>query len=157
MAAMPTPALNSAGYTVGAPVVPKKPITGYAVATTANSTYTDTPTNSVAFDFRNTSDAGAVNSFPLGCRIEKLTALARATATATELQLFASKDGGTTKRFIDSALGAAYTVAQTTKQTKVDFGFSASDPLVLDNGEILYFAVGVTNTGWVARASGSAW
>jgi hypothetical protein len=92
-----------------------------------------------------------------GARITKITALARATNTATELQLFTSMDSGTTKKFIDSCLAAAYTVAQTTKQTKATFGYSEADPLILVAGESLYACIGVTNTGWVFRAEGGGY
>jgi hypothetical protein len=89
-----------------------------------------------------------------GARITRLTALARATNTATELQLYVSNDGGTTKRLIRSILMAAYTVAQTTGQTAVDMGYSDSAPLILSASEILYVGIGVTNTGIVFRAEG---
>ena len=92
-----------------------------------------------------------------GARITRLTALARATNTATELQLYVSNDGGTTKRLIRSILMAAYTVAQTTKQTEADFGFSDTSPLILQAGEQLWLATGVTNTGIVGRAEGGAY
>lgn len=138
---------NTAGIQVNALVTPQKPIGYNCVVTTANISYTDTPTNSVEL----------VPAQTKGCRITKITALARATNTATELQLYTSSDSGTTKKFLDSALAAAYTVAQTTKQTKVDFGLSETSPLILAAGENLYAATGVTNTGWVFRAEGGGY
>lgn len=138
---------NTAGIQVNALVTPQKPIAYSAVVTTANSTYTDTPSNSVEL----------VPAQTKGARITKITALARATNTATELQLFTSTDSGTTKKFIDSALAAAYTVAQTTKQTKATFSYSETDPLILAAGESLYCATGVSNTGWVFRAEGGGY
>lgn len=126
-------------------VTPQTPRSATAVATTANSTYSDTPTNSVAL-----WTAGAN-----GSRITKVTALARATVTATELQLFASADAGTTKRLIKSKLMSAYTVAQTTGQSEADFGYSEDNPLILGAAEVLYCAIGVTNTGIVFRAEGA--
>ena len=89
-----------------------------------------------------------------GVRITRLTALARATVTATELQLYVSNDGGTTKRLIRSILMSAYTVAQTTGQTAVDMGYSDSSPPILLASETLYVGIGVTNTGIVFRAEG---
>jgi hypothetical protein len=89
-----------------------------------------------------------------GARITRLTALARATNTATELQLYVSNDGGTTKRLIRSILMAAYTVAQTTGQTAIDMGYSDSAPLILGASDTLYVGIGVTNTGIVFRAEG---
>jgi hypothetical protein len=126
-------------------VTPQTINTGTAVCTTANTTYSDTPTNSVLL-----FTAGAN-----GSRLTKITALARATVTATECQLFRSSDGGTTKRFFDSALMAAYTVAATTKQTKADFGYTDLAPLILEPGEQIYAAIGVTNTGIVFNAEGA--
>jgi hypothetical protein len=210
-------------------VTPQRPFTATAVATTANSTYTDTPTNTVLLarqDLLPPNPFTVVNGSPTvtvqapdhglftgmqitvsgaaavggitpsgaytvtvtgadaytvthgsnatsgatgggtaclaqlartsanGARITRLTALARATNTATELQLYVSNDGGTTKRFIRSVLMAAYTVAQTTGQTATDFGYSDSSPLILSASETLYVGIGVTNTGIVFRAEG---
>lgn len=128
-------------------VTPQTPLTATAVATTANSTYTDAPTNTVQLVAVQTN----------GARITKVTALARATVTATELQLYVSSDGGTTKRLIASKLMSAYTVAQTTGQTAADFGFTESIPLILAANESLWAAIGVTNTGIVFRAEGFAY
>lgn len=89
-----------------------------------------------------------------GVRISRLTALARATVTATELQLYLSNDGGTTKRLIRSVLMPAYPVAQTTGQTAIDMGYSDSAPLILAASETLYVGIGVSNTGIVFRAEG---
>lgn len=138
---------NTAGIQVNALVTPQKPIAYSAVATTANTAYTDTPSNAVEL----------VPAQTKGCRITKVTALARATNTATELQLFTSTDSGTTKKFVDSALLSAYTVAATTKQTRGDFAFSETSPLTLAAGESLYAAIGVSNTGIVFRAEGGGY
>ena len=128
-------------------VTPQTPLAATAVATTANTTYTDTPTNSVQLLAAQTN----------GARIQKITALARATATATELQLYVSSDSGTTKRFVKSVLMSPYTVAATTAQPAVDFGYSDSLPLILSSTESLWVAIGVTNTGIVFRAEGYAY
>lgn len=210
-------------------ITPQRPFTAVAVATTANSTYTDSPTNTVllarqdllppnpftvvnasalvtvshpdhglftgmqitvsgaaavggitpsgayvitvltadSYTFTHGSNAtsGATGGGTAvlaqlartsanGARITRLTALARATNTATELQLYVSNDGGTTKRLIRSILMAAYTVAQTTGQTAVDMGYSDSAPLILGASDTLYVGIGVTNTGVVFRAEG---
>jgi hypothetical protein len=92
-----------------------------------------------------------------GARISRLTALARATNTATELQLYVSPDGGATKRFIKSVLLAAYTVAATTAQTGGDFGYTDSSPLLLAPNETLYVGISVSNTGIVFDAQGLAY
>ena len=139
--------VNAAGIGVNNLVTPGKPIAYSCAVTGANTSYTDTPANAVEL----------VPAQALGCRLTKITALARATNTATELQLFVSSDSGTTKRFVDSALMAAYTVAQTTRQAKTAFGLSEQDPLILAAGESLYACIGVANTGIVFRAEGGAY
>ena len=128
-------------------ITPQTPFGATAVATTANTTYTDSPTNSVVL-------VGAQTN---GARISKITALARATNTATECQLYISPDGGTTKRFVKSALMSAYTVAATTAQTGADFGYTDYNPIILSSTESLYVAISVTNTGVVFRAEGYAY
>lgn len=138
---------NTAGIQVNALVTPQKPIAYSCVCTTSNNAYGDSPNNAVEL----------VPSQSKGCRLTKITALARATNTATELQLFTSSDSGTTKKLVDSAVMAAYTVAQTTKQTKTSFGLSESEPLVLAAGESLYACIGVSNTGVVFRAEGGGY
>ena len=213
-------------------ITPQRPFTATAVATTANSTYSDSPTNTVLLarqDLLPPNPFTVVNGSPTvtvshpdhglftgmqitvsgaaavggitpsgaysitvltadtytithgsnassnatgggsavlaqlartsanGARITRLTALARATNTATELQLYVSNDGGTTKRLIRSILMAAYTVAQTTGQTAVDMGYSDSAPLILAASDTLYVGIGVTNTGIVFRAEGGGY
>lgn len=138
---------NAANLQVNAILTPGKPLAGTAVCTTANTAYSDTPTNSVEL----------IPTQAKGARITSIKALAQATVTATELQLFVSADGGTTKRFINSTLMAAYTVAQTTGQTEADLGYTDALPLILGAGESLYAAIGVSNTGIVFRAEGGAY
>lgn len=124
------------------PITPQLPKSGVAVCTTANTTYSDTPTNT-----QKVATMGAN-----GGRVTKLSALARATNTATELQLFVSYDAGTTKQLINSKLMAAYTVAQTTGQLPTDFGYSDDLPMILAANAELYVAIGVSNTGVVFHA-----
>jgi hypothetical protein len=214
-------------------VTPQRPWSATAVATTANSTYTDTPTNSVLltrqdllppnpFTTQNGqptvtvlhpdhglftgiqitfSGATAVGGITVsgaytvtvltadtytithgssatsgvtgggsavlgqlartavnGVRLTSLTALARATVTATELQLYISNDGGTTKRLLQSKLMNAYTVVGTAGQPVVDFGYSDSTPLFLSASDTLYVAIGVSlASGIVFRAAGTGY
>jgi hypothetical protein len=126
-------------------VTPQTPKTSTCVCTTANTIYTDAPTNTQTLW---TAGSG-------GSRIVKIAAITRATVTATELQLFVSSDGGASKRFIKSALMGAYSVAQTTANAVTDFGFSDAAPLILGANEILYAAIGVSQTGIVFRAEGA--
>jgi len=144
---------NTAGIQVNALVTPQTPLALTAVVATANTNYTDTPTNAVQF----LQADGATGVPARGARLTKVTALARATPTATELQLFVANAAGSVKRFVKSVLMPAYTVAQTTRQTEADFGFSDTTPLILQAGEQLWLATGVSNTGIVARAEGGAY
>lgn len=111
-------------------ITPQTVVTGSALCVTANTNYA-TPTAPVQLL------AGQTN----GARITSVTALALATVTATELQLY--KYDGVTYKFIKSVLMAAYTVAQTTNQPQVDFGYSDSAPLFLGPNEQLVVAIGV--------------
>lgn len=111
------------------------PKTASAVATAvvANLT-TDAPTNTVEL-----FTAGAE-----GALVTKLTAIPRATITATCLYLFISNDGGTTKRLVDSELMGAQTVAVTTAIAETRFSnIAESTPIRLGAGDKLYVGIGV--------------
>jgi hypothetical protein len=101
-----------------------------AVATGAVGTITgDSPTNTVVL-----LTAGSD-----GAILTRLSAIPRATVTASSLVLFTSSDSGTTKRLIDSALMAAQTIATTTAITSTPFStYSETTPLRLAAGEQLY-------------------
>lgn len=107
------------------------PKTLTAVAASAISGIgTDTVTNTVLI-----ATAG-----PDGAIVTRLTAMPRATATASSLALFLSKDNGVTQRLIDSELMAAYTLASTTAIPETAFGnISETTPLRLEAGDKLYF------------------
>ena len=119
-------------------IYPQTQKTASAIATAAKTTYNDA-TNSVLLLTAGTD--GAV--------LTKLTAIPRATVTATQLQLYISRDAGTTLLLIDSALMAAYTMAQTTKATPIDFGYTAAAPLRLGASERLYIGAGVALAGGI--------
>ena len=122
------------------------PQTASAVATTAVSLTTSgveqstTVTNSVLL-----CTAGADGSILSG-----LTAIPRATVTATALWLWSSTDGGTSKNLVASALMPAYTLAATTENARTVFKhadgtvISESAPLRLAATEKLYVGIGVT-------------
>jgi len=101
-----------------------------AVVTGAAGSITgDTPTNTVSL-----LTAGAD-----GAILTRLTAIPRATVTASSLVLFTSSDSGTTKRLIDSVLMSAQTVATTTAITSTSFStYTETAPLRLQAGEQLY-------------------
>ncbi|MFI4965819.1 MAG: hypothetical protein ACHP9T_10670 [Caulobacterales bacterium] len=127
-------------------ITPQTPRSSTGVCTIANSTYSDTPTNTVVI-----FTAGGS-----GSRVTRITAVGRATVTATELQLYRDGNGsGTAKRLFNSKAMAAYTVAQTTGNTPTDFGYSDDYPMILASGEILYAAIGVSNAGVVFSVEGA--
>ena len=106
------------------------PKTATAVATAAVAGLaTDAPTGAVLL-----GTAGAE-----GAIVTRLAAMPRATATASSLVLFLSKDGGTTMRLIDSELMSAHTVATTTAIPETVFAnISDSTPLRLEAGDKLF-------------------
>lgn len=106
------------------------PKTATAVAVAAVSGLaTDAPTGAVLL-----GTAGAD-----GAIVTRLSAMPRATCTASSLALFLSKDGGATMHLIDSELMAAHTVAATTAIPETSFGnISDSAPLRLEAGDRLY-------------------
>jgi hypothetical protein len=79
-----------------------------------------------------------------------LTAIPRATVTASSLVLFLSKDSGTTQRLIDSELMAAHTVAATTAIPETYFAnYSETSPLRLEAGDRLYVGSQVALAGGI--------
>lgn len=115
------------------------PKTATAVATAA-ATLTDTPSNTVLL-----MTAGAD-----GCIVTGLTAIPRATVTASSLVLFISKDNGSTQRLIDSELMSAYTMATTTAIPETVFSrISESSPLRLEAGDRLYVGSQVALAGGI--------
>ena len=104
--------------------------TATAVATGAAASITgDAPTNTVLL-----LTAGAEGGLVVG-----LSAIPRATVTASSLLLYVSSDAGTTKRLVDSALMAAFTVAATTAIAKTSFtGITTDAPIRLAPGDELY-------------------
>lgn len=105
------------------------PRTATAVVTGAATVADDAPANTVLL-----MTAGVD-----GCIVTSLTAMPRATVTASNLCLWLSKDAGTTKRLIDSELMGAHTVATTTAIPETTFArISESNPLRLEAGDRLY-------------------
>lgn len=117
-------------------ITPQAVKSGTAVLTTANTTFTDSPTNTALL----------VTAGANGARVTRVTASPRETVTANQMQLFRSSDGGTTKRFFNSVLMAAYTFATNTAATPTDFGYSDSNPLILAANETLYCGEGLTKS-----------
>jgi len=116
------------------------PKTATAVVTGAAAITNDTPTNTVEL-----LTAGAD-----GAILTRLTAIPRATVTASSLVIFISSDSGTTKRLIDSELMAAYTMATTTAVPETTFTmYSETAPLRLMAGDKLYVGSQVALAGGI--------
>lgn len=117
------------------------PKTATAVATAASASLTtDAPTNTVLL-----LTAGID-----GCLVTSITAIPRATVTASSLLLFLSKDNGTTQRLIDSEVMNAHTVAATTAIPETVFTrITETTPLRLAAGDRLYVATAVALAGGI--------
>ena len=89
-----------------------------AVLTAAKTTYAD--------------NANAVKLCDVGPNglswLIKLTAVPRATVTATQLMLFWSPDNGTTMYLVTTVLMGAYTLSTTTQIPETDFGLTSTSP-----------------------------
>ena len=115
------------------------PKTATAVVT-AVATLTDTPANTVLL----------VTAGSDGAILTRLTAIPRATVTASSLVLFISKDGGTTQRLIDAELMAAYTMATTTLVPETTFSlYTETTPLRLEASDRLYVGSQVALAGGI--------
>ncbi len=105
------------------------PKTSAVVITGGATVADDNPTNTVEL-----LTAGAD-----GALVTRLTAMPRATVTASNLLLFLQKSGQTTKRLIDSELMSAHTVAATTAIPETVFAnVSDSTPMRLEAGDKLF-------------------
>ncbi|MCG5240100.1 hypothetical protein ACIU1J_01975 [Azospirillum doebereinerae] len=127
--------------TKNAAVFPQTLLSGSAVTTAATTTLTDAANNTALL----------FTAPPDGAELASVTVLPLATNTATVAYLFASKDGGVTKRMIASKLIGGNTVSTISAASPVDFGYSDAALLLLAGNEQLY--VGTS----VALAAGFAW
>jgi hypothetical protein len=115
------------------------PKTATAVVT-AVATLTDTPANTVLL----------VTAGSDGAILTRLTAIPRATVTASSLVVFISKDGGTTQRLLDAELMAAYTMATTTLIPETTFTlYTETTPLRLEAGDRIYVGSQVALAGGI--------
>ena len=112
--------------------------TAQAVCTAACTTYGDTANKVLLLT------AGAD-----GALVKKLIATPRATVTATQLQLYVSKDAGVTMQFVGSVLMAAYTMAATTAAPSTAFDAAPSAPYRLAAGDRFYVAIGAALAGGI--------
>lgn len=114
--------------------------TATAVCTAAGTNADDSPTNTVLL----------VTAGSEGCIITKVSAVPRGTVTATCLNLFISKDAGTTKRLKYSETMAAQTIATTAGVSRTVFAdISEASPLRLEAADRIYVSIGVALTNGV--------
>ena len=113
--------------------------TAFAVCTTAKTTETDL-TNAVLLYTAPTN----------GAIITKFLAHPRATVTACRLKVYVCKSSApTTPYMITTKLMSAATVNETTAISPVDLGASESAPIKLAPGDLVYVAIGVSQSNGV--------
>lgn len=115
-------------------VTPQTPKSGQVSQSfTANTVLSVAPTNSVLL----------VTVGANGGRLTKLRAIPGGNVTATQLQVFRSRDGGTNKHLCNMQAAPAYTYATTTAPSATDFGYSDDNPMILEANERVYVAAAV--------------
>jgi hypothetical protein len=115
-------------------ITPQAPKSGFAALSTANTTFSTTPANTVLL----------VTAGANGGRLTRLEFIPLETVTANALQWYRSVDGGTTKYLAGMATGGSDTVSGTDGSTTVSAGYSDDNPLVLQAGERIYVATGIS-------------
>jgi len=113
-------------------ITPQIPRAATAALANANTVLTDVPTNTVLL-----ATAG-----PNGGRVTRISAIPRAALAATVIQLFRSTDAGVTKRLFDCALMPACAMTTGTDIPTTDFGYSETNPILLQAGETIHAALG---------------
>ncbi len=114
-----------------------------AVTTTANTTYSGAVTNTALL-----AVAG-----PDGSLVTRISSVPRATVGLTQMQLYRSKDGGTTFQLFTTALVAAYTMAQTTAAVPTNFNNTDATTISETNPIPL---TGMTNFGSTVTVCGTS-
>lgn len=110
------------------------PKTGVAINTAVSAVTGSTPANTVLI-----CTAGANGALVTG-----ISAIPRASAAATGLYLFLSKDSGSSKIVIDSELLAAITISAAVAADDTPFArISETTPLRLEAADRLYVGIGV--------------
>jgi len=115
-------------------ITPQTPKSGFAALSTANTTFSTSPTNTVLL----------VTAGANGGRLTRLEFIPLETVTANALQWYRSIDGGTTKYLAGTATGGSDTVSGTDGATTVSGGYSDANPLILQAGERIYVATGIS-------------
>ncbi len=115
-------------------ITPQTPKSAACAVTTANTTFSTSPSNTVLL----------VTAGANGARLTRLIAIPLETVTANFLQAYRSTDAGATKYLTAAATGGSDTVSGTDGPAIVDFGFSDTNPMILQANERLYVATGIT-------------
>lgn len=116
------------------------PKTSTAVTTGVATITDDNPSNTVLL----------VTAGSNGAILTRLTAIPRATVTASSLCLWISSDGGTTKRLVNSVLMSAATVNTTTAVAVTTFStYTETTPLRLAAADRLYVGSQVALAGGI--------
>lgn len=120
--------------TPNAIVTPQTPKSGFAALTTANTTFSTTPTNTQLI----------VTAGANGARLTRLEFIPLENVTANALQWYRSTDAGATKYLAGMATGGTDTVSGTDPATTVNSGYSDNNPMILQANERVYVATGIT-------------
>lgn len=115
-------------------ITPQTPKSGFAALSTANTTFSTSPANTVLL----------VTAGANGGRLTRLEFIPLETVTANALQWYRSIDAGTTKYLAGMATGGSDTVSGTDGSTTVSAGYSEDNPLILQAGERIYVATGIS-------------
>jgi len=115
-------------------ITPQTPKSGSCAVTTANTTFTTSPSNTVLL----------VTAGANGARLTRLEAVPLETVTANALQFYRSTDAGTTKYLGGMVTGGSDTVSGTDGSTTVSFGYSEDNAMILRANERIYVATGIT-------------
>ena len=117
-------------------VTPQAVKSAAAMVSTANTTFSTSPANTVRL----------LTSGVNGARVTRLIAIPVETVTANFLQIYRSKDSGITKYLCAGVTGGSDTVSGSDAPSLVDFGFSESNPMLLEADEEIYVATGISKT-----------
>lgn len=103
---------------------------------TANTTFTTSPTNT-----------GLLITAGLdGARVTRIIAIPLENVTANNLQLYREKAASSSKFMFANQTGGTDTVSGTDGATVIDFGYSDTNPLMLEAGEKVYVATGIAKS-----------
>lgn len=115
-------------------ITPQTPKSGFAALTTANTTFSTSPTNTQL----------VVTAGVNGGRLTRLEFIPLESVTANALQWYRSIDAGVTKYLAGMATGGSDTVSGTDGSTTVTAGYSDQNPLLMQASERIYVATGIT-------------